>query len=63
MKIVELTNKQYDLIKAVLFQYVNEKYNDASDCEHDKELHDFFLERAKEVKSVYQAFTDQGENK
>lgn len=63
MKIVELTNKQYDLIKAVLFQYVNEKYNDASDCVHDEELHDFFLERAKEVKSVYQAFTDQGENK
>lgn len=63
MKIVELTNKQYDLIKAVLFQYVNEKYNDASDCVHDEELHGFFLERAKEVKSVYQAFTDQGENK
>ena len=31
---------------------------------YDKlEKANFFLERAKEVKSVYQAFTDQGENK
>lgn len=59
MKTIKLTNDQLCIIKAVLLQYIKDGELAASECEHDEELHDFFLERAKNANSVYKALIEQ----
>lgn len=59
---IELTDTQLNFIEAVLLQYSKDGKEAASESKHDEELSEFFLERAKEADSVYDAIVKQREN-